>query len=66
MGWTWATEFISSGNILCLGSAVPLQATSRCSMVSLGAEHRGQEGSNQGWSMSLLSAVRRSPVRSFR
>ena len=56
----------NSGYILCIGSAVPLQATRKCAVVSLGAEHRGQEGSNQGLSMAHRQLLENSLVSSFK
>ena len=58
IGCTCATTFTNSGKSLLLTSAVALQPTMTCSMVSLGKEQRTQAGLKDGLSFAILSLVR--------
>ena len=65
VGWTCATVFRSSGNILLCTSAIALHCTMVWATDSTGVRHRTHEELVPGWSSALLSAVKKSPARNL-
>ena len=66
VGYTLATAFRSSGRSLLLTSMVALHVTRTSSRDSMAAPHSKQAGLLKGWSMAVLSFVKKSHVKNFR